>query len=162
MVRIRADPYVEFRRGEYGRTLVEILLGTEAQFVINTLSRNVYVRDLESSLGTEEEIVGSGSLVIGIVAVGIGVVPDTDSGGCVLHVFDSASSLVLPAVALVCVRPACSGSVGLGGSFLVEVVSVDDHVFRISPLSFLLDGNCPVVIIKRNFDLRCTVERIVA
>ena len=50
MVRIRADPYVEFRRGKYGRTLVEILLGTEAQLVIYTLSGNVYVRDLEGSL----------------------------------------------------------------------------------------------------------------
>ena len=59
MVRVAANPYVEFRRVKYRGTLGQIFLATKVEFKVPSLACNVYVGNLERSLGTEEQVVHS-------------------------------------------------------------------------------------------------------
>ena len=118
-----ADVDFEFVLAELGISL-RVFLAAEGQAQVRSIAEGD-VLHLEVGVGTEEDIVGTGSGIDGIVSVGGAVRTDGDTGEFVSDIPRAASGGVLPVLELVTIGPAAAGTIGLGSRFLVEIVGVD-------------------------------------
>ena len=122
----------------------------------------VHVLDHEVVARSEEQVVDARTGIVGIVAVGSAVGTAGDAADLVLDARHADTLLVLPAAELVEIRPtAATGSVSLGRRLQVEVVVVDQEVFRLSE-SGLRHGQGKGVIDDVEDDMTRPVESAVA
>ena len=161
LLSVRTDIYMELARLKGIVRILEIFLRTEGQRIIPTRSQGD-AADAQVSIRAEQQVVQARALIVGIVAIGVGVVTGRNGIEPIRNRFDTRAGLVFPAVKLVQIRPAGTGAIRLGRSLLVEVVVEHNRIFDGAGRAFLLQHDRPVVIGDVEFQFGLTVEALVA
>ena len=161
LLSIRADIHMELARLKGIIRILEIFLRAERNRIIPARSQGD-VADAQVSIRTEEQVVQTRTLIVGIVAVGVGVVAGRNGIEPIGNRSDTRTGLVPPAVELVQIGPAGTGAIGLRGSFLVEVVEENNRIFDGTGRALLLQHDRPVVIGDVEFQFGLTVEALIA